>query len=103
MGTTSIVDLTPDTQFQKAVGVYVHPEYERGNRNFDIALIQTEAFTINDYIRPVCTAPGTWESYMTSDVVCTTTGWGYTLNGGMLVIGNNNNRSPDVFCNDQND
>ena len=82
MGTNDIGNLSPNTQTKQVLEIYVHPHYVKGSFDHDIALLRTEPFTINDYVRPSCVATGDLEPLFGAGTTCTTAGFGATVDGG---------------------
>ena len=81
MGLTDLGTNSGEVQVMDVEGIYVHPNYEWWDNDWDIALLKLRTpFRITDYVRTICNpTSGTEFSPGTS---CWATGWGSTQEEG---------------------
>lgn len=73
-----------DEQVRKVEALLLHEHYDGTTNTNDIALIKlAEPLVMNEMVKPI-ELPGQME-LVDANTLCTTTGWGYTVEGGNVV------------------
>ncbi|XP_075219080.1 serine protease gd-like [Lycorma delicatula] len=78
--------LEQDSLLRQALGVYVHPNYNKHNFSSDLALIKFKPVTFTAYIRPACLWSGSSDLNPYIGKIGTVVGWGSSANKSRIKI-----------------